>query len=108
MHTSETSFGSKNVTFLGRVILKNNSMLKMINKALNKAYMPLLLKYISLAAFAALVVLGFSASSSDPAFLHQLRNTNLGNLIVWSYWWPAIVVGAIFFGRVWCMVCPVK
>jgi hypothetical protein len=83
-------------------------MLKMANRALNKAYMPLLLKYISLAAFAALVVLGFSASSSDPAFLHQLRNTNLGNLIVWSYWWPAIVIGAIFFGRVWCMVCPVE
>ena len=80
----------------------------MINKALNKAYMPLLLKYFSLAAFAALVFLGFSASSSDPAFLNQLRNTNLGNLIVWSYWWPAIVIGAIFFGRVWCMVCPVE
>ncbi len=83
-------------------------MLKKLNKALNKAYMPLLLKYISLTAFAALVILGFSASSSDPAFLKQLRNTNLGNLIVWSYWWPAIVVGAIFLGRVWCMVCPVE
>ncbi|MGD9930743.1 MAG: 4Fe-4S binding protein [Mangrovibacterium sp.] len=61
-----------------------------------------------MAAFVALVVSGFSASSSDAAFLKQLRNTNLGNLIVWSYWWPAIVIGAIFFGRVWCMVCPVE
>jgi hypothetical protein len=48
------------------------------------------------------------AYSTDAAFLKQLRNTNLGNLIVWSYWWPAIVIGAIFFGRIWCMVCPVE
>ncbi len=30
------------------------------------------------------------------------------NLFVWSYWWPLIVVSAIFFGRVWCIICPVE
>lgn len=38
------------------------------------------------------------AYSTDAAFLKEFRNTNLGNLIVWSYWWPAIVIGAIFWG----------
>jgi len=70
--------------------------------------MPVSLKYISLAAYTVLIITGLAAYSTDAAFLIQLRNTNLGNLIVWSYWWPAIVIGAIFFGRVWCMVCPVE
>ena len=42
------------------------------------------------------------------AFAKILRNTNLANLIVWSYWWPVIIISAIFFGRIWCMVCPME
>lgn len=83
-------------------------MLGIINKHFSKAYFPLLLKYFSLIIYAFLIYWGLNAFSSDPAFLKQLRNTNLGNLIVWSYWWPVIVFLAIFFGRVWCMVCPVE
>lgn len=55
-----------------------------------------------------LIGTGYSAYSGDSAFLKELRNTNLGNLIVWSYWWPLIIFLAIFFGRFWCMVCPVE
>lgn len=83
-------------------------MLKQINQALSRAYMPLSLKYLSLAAYVVLIFTGLAAYSTDAAFLKQLRNTNLGNLIVWSYWWPAIIFLAIFFGRIWCMVCPVE
>ncbi|OFY48271.1 MAG: hypothetical protein A2W85_13940 [Bacteroidetes bacterium GWF2_41_31] len=80
----------------------------MLNRLLSKWYFPVSLKYLSLIAYIVLIVSGLMAYSIDAAFLKQLRNTNLGNLIVWSYWWPAIVIGAIFFGRVWCMVCPVE
>jgi len=83
-------------------------MLKKFNQILEHSYIPFFLKSISLVAYLALVIIGLSANSDDVAFLRELRNTNLGNLIVWSYWWPAIVIGAIFFGRVWCMVCPVE
>ena len=83
-------------------------MLKQINRTFRRAYMPISLKYISLVAYAILIITGLAAYSTDAAFLKELRNTNLGNLIVWSHWWPAIVIGAIFFGRVWCMVCPVE
>jgi len=79
-----------------------------INNLLAKWYFPVSLKYISLIAYIVLIVVGLTAYSTDAAFINQLRNTNLGNLVVWSYWWPAIVIGAIFFGRVWCMVCPVE
>ncbi|OFY40690.1 MAG: hypothetical protein A2X18_11570 [Bacteroidetes bacterium GWF2_40_14] len=80
----------------------------MINRFLSKWYFPVSLKYISLVAYIVLIVTGLMAYSTDAEFLKQLRNTNLGNLIVWSYWWPAIIILAIFFGRIWCMVCPVE
>jgi len=31
-----------------------------------------------------------------------------GGLGVTTYWWPLIVVVAVLFGRVWCMVCPME
>jgi polyferredoxin len=83
-------------------------MLKQLNRVLSKAYLPLSLKYLSLGAYVILIITGLAAYSTDPDFLKQLRNTNLGNLIVWSYWWPGIILLAIFFGRIWCMVCPVE
>ncbi len=83
-------------------------MLKQLNRAFDKAYMPVSLKYLSLVAYVVLIITGLAAYSTDATFLRELRNTNLGNLIVWSYWWPAIIVLAIFFGRIWCMVCPVE
>jgi len=83
-------------------------MLILLNKTLQSSFFPVTLKYISLVIFILLLLAGFSATPTDEAFLMQLRNTNAGNLIVWSYWWPAIVLLAIFFGRIWCMVCPVE
>lgn len=80
----------------------------MLNRLLAKWYFPVSLKYLSLIVYIILIVTGLMAHSTDSKFLLHLRNTNLGNLIVWSYWWPAIVIGAVFFGRVWCMVCPVE
>ncbi len=82
--------------------------MKKLNILLQKWYFPVSLKYVSLIVYILLIVTGLMAYSTDAAFLKQLRNTNLGNLIVWSYWWPAIIILAIFFGRIWCMICPVE
>ncbi|MBM3436682.1 MAG: 4Fe-4S binding protein, partial [Bacteroidetes bacterium] len=83
-------------------------MVQKLNVLLTKRFFPASLKYISLLAYIFLIVTGLSAYSDDQRFLMHLRNTNLGNLIVWSYWWPAIIILAIFFGRIWCMACPVE
>lgn len=83
-------------------------MIRIINKYLGKWYLPISLKYISLIAFILIIIVGLSANASDPAFLKILRNTNIANLFVWSYWWPSIIIMAIFFGRIWCMICPVE
>lgn len=71
-------------------------------------YFPLGAQVVSLLIFAFLLSGGFGIESDSPRFLKQLRNTNLSNLIVWSYWWPLIVITAVIFGRHWCTICPVE
>src|SRR4030067_196879 len=83
-------------------------MLNRMNVLLKQTTLPLLLRLMMLLALTALVILGLSAFSGDQRFLSQLRNFNLGNLIVWCYWWPLIVITSITVGRVWCLVCPVE
>ena len=79
-----------------------------INRLVTIPYFLLAIKLIASVVFLLLVITGLLAHSDDASFLYQLRNTNFGNLIVWSYWWPAIVIAAISLGRVWCMICPVE
>jgi polyferredoxin len=83
-------------------------MLKTINILLEKKWFPLSFRFITLAAFLGLVIIGFSSPTNDPFFVQQLSKTNLTTSFVWRLWWPAIILTSIFFGRVWCMVCPVE
>ena len=71
-------------------------------------WFPLVPQLITFAVFILLIIDGFAANTGDMLFAKVLRNTNLANLIVWSYWWPLIILSSIFFGRVWCMVCPME
>jgi polyferredoxin len=82
--------------------------MQFLNQILKMKYPQLLIKLTVLIVFLLLMIIGLSAHSSDAALLKQLRNTNLANLLVWSYWWPTIIILSILFGRVWCMVCPIE
>lgn len=83
-------------------------MLKTINKLLEYKWFPISFRILTLIAFIGLVVIGYSSPSRDPFFISQLSKTNLTSSFVWRFWWPLIVLSAIFFGRFWCMVCPVE
>jgi hypothetical protein len=83
-------------------------MLKSINKLLEYKWFPIGFRILTLIAFLLLVIVGYSSPSSDPFFINQLSKTNLTTSFVWRLWWPLIVLSAIFFGRIWCMVCPVE
>lgn len=83
-------------------------MLKRINKLLANRWFPLTFRIVTFIAFLGLVIIGFSAYTSDEAFLRRLSRTNLTSSFVWRLWWPLIILSAIIFGRVWCMVCPVE
>lgn len=80
----------------------------MINRILEKPYLLNTVKLFTLVCFFALIFIGFTAYSSDTLFLKYLRNFNLSTLFVWSFWWPLIIVFSVFFGRVWCMICPME
>lgn len=52
-----------------------------------------------LIVFGQLVAGGIGVTTDDPDFAKWLRNTNVANLVVWSYWWPVIIIVAIVLGR---------
>ncbi|OQY27638.1 MAG: hypothetical protein B6244_09945 [Candidatus Cloacimonetes bacterium 4572_55] len=83
-------------------------MLNIINRLFQFNWFPLVLQIISFGVFILLIAGGFVANTEDMVFAKVLRNTNLANLIVWSYWWPLIILSSIFLGRVWCTVCPME
>ena len=71
-------------------------------------WFPIVPQLVMLTVFVLLIAGGLGVTTDDPDFAYWLRNTNLANLIVWSYWWPVIIIAAIFLGRLWCTVCPVE
>jgi polyferredoxin len=72
------------------------------------SWFPLSVQIVLLVFFALIILGSWGISTSDTKFAKILRNTNLSNLLIWSYWWPLITVTTVFFGRIWCMVCPME
>ena len=82
--------------------------IKHIGGLFKARWFPIVPQLVMLTVFVLLIAGGLGVTTDDPDFAYWLRNTNLSNLIVWSYWWPVIIIAAIFFGRLWCTVCPVE
>ena len=80
----------------------------MINRLFKNRFFLLAAQFITLLIFALIVYGAIGITTADKDFAKILRNTNLSNLIVWSYWWPFIIVTAILFGRFWCSICPME
>jgi polyferredoxin len=68
-----------------------------VKQVLRHPAYPALFQWISLLVFAFIVV----ELLAGPANAKE----NLGSLLVWVLWWPALIV-IFFFGRIWCAVCP--
>ena len=79
-----------------------------MNFLFRRWFFPFVPQLFTLCTFGLLIAGGLAANTDDMAFAKVLRNTNIANLIVWSYWWPLIILSAIILGRVWCMVCPME
>ncbi len=82
--------------------------IRWIRNLLGSRWFPIVPQFILLGVFCLIIAGGAGIETDDAAFAKVLRNTNLANLLVWSYWWPLILVSAILLGRVWCMVCPLE
>ena len=82
--------------------------IKHIGGLFRAKWFPIVPQLFMLIVFILLVAGGLGVTTDDPDFTNWLRNTNLSNLVAWSYWWPVIIIAAIFLGRLWCTVCPVE
>ena len=79
-----------------------------INKLFKNRYFLPVIQFFTSVVFILLIYGAIGVTTQDPDFAMILRNTNLSNLIVWSYWWPLIIATAILFGRFWCSICPME
>ena len=82
--------------------------IRLIGGLFKAKWFPAVPQLVMLMVFLLLVAGGLGVTTNDSDLISWLRNTNLSNLIVWSYWWPVIIITAIFAGRLWCTVCPVE
>jgi len=85
-------------------LLKN----KTIHTLFFSKYYPVAAQIIFLIFFMVLIYGGIVVPDVDPNLVNTLRNTNFASLLVWSLWWPLIILSAVFLGRVWCQVCPME
>ena len=81
---------------------------RVLGGLLRSRWFPAAAQVAMLVVFGLLIAGGLGITTDDAKFAKTLRNTNLANLIVWCYWWPLVVVGAVLLGRVWCTVCPME
>ncbi|MHC4542956.1 MAG: 4Fe-4S binding protein [Planctomycetota bacterium] len=79
-----------------------------LKRVAQSKWFPLWPQCAMLAILCLLIWGGLGVSTNDSTFAKTLRNTNLANLIVWSYWWPLIIITTIVIGRIWCTVCPME
>lgn len=83
-------------------------MKEFLNKLFKKSYFPWVFQVLFIVVALLLMWGGWGVDTPDRKVLMQLRNTNFANLLVWSYWWPILIVVTVLWGRLWCTVCPVE
>jgi NAD-dependent dihydropyrimidine dehydrogenase PreA subunit len=82
--------------------------IKFIKRIASSRFFPLAAQIFTLLCFALLIAGGLAAPHVSEKMAGTLRNTNLAALIVWSLWWPLVIVSAVVFGRIWCQICPME
>jgi polyferredoxin len=81
---------------------------KLLRRILSSRYYPISAQIFTLICFALLIAGGLAVPHVSEKMAGTLRNTNLAALIVWSLWWPLVIISAVVFGRIWCQVCPME
>ena len=70
-----------------------------LRRFLRSEWWPFRINYgFTLWFFALIVVLGFVGP--------QNRQENFTLNLFWAWWWPVVLIGFPFVGRLWCAVCP--
>ena len=88
--------------------MKDLLRIKLIDGIAASRSYPIIIQTVTLVVFCLLIIGGLAAPHVSEELAGTLRNTNLAALIVWSLWWPLVIISAVLFGRVWCQVCPME
>jgi polyferredoxin len=81
---------------------------KFLRRLLSFRYYPISAQIFTFFCFALLIAGGLMVPHVSEKMAGTLRHTNLAALIVWSLWWPLVIISAVIMGRVWCQVCPME
>ena len=81
---------------------------KFLKRLASSRYFPIAVQIFTLICFTLIIVGGLAVPHVSEKMAGTLRNTNLAALIVWSLWWPLVIISAVVFGRIWCQVCPME
>jgi len=93
----------------GPLMVADLLRLRAVRALVTPAAFPVALQVMALVGVVCLAAVGWGYGLDlDPSELKLLRKTNLATLAVWGLWWPAMIVGAVLLGRVWCTVCPLE
>lgn len=49
---------------------------------------------------------GFVLIIAAGLFDIQQGDRNIATILMWTIWWAGIIFTFVFFGRIWCMMCP--
>ena len=81
---------------------------RIFGRLASSRFYPLAVQIVTLVAFGLLIAGGLAAPHVEQKMAGVMRNTNLAALIVWSLWWPLVIISASLAGRIWCQVCPME
>jgi hypothetical protein len=69
---------------------------------------PYVFQFIMLLIFILLIIIGWQVYTPEGLNDKLFAKSNLVTLLIWGIWWPLMVLFAVTFGRVWCMICPLE
>ena len=78
----------------------NLSKVKLVQWMLRSETVIVIMQGIFFVVFLSVVLISFTGSHTLPG--------RIANSLIWGLWEPALIIGFLFVGRLWCTVCPLS
>lgn len=75
--------------------------LPVVRRLVKSAYFPFAVQMTALLVYGGLIYVGFLATTEAA------RYSNLASLVIWTLWWPGLVLLTFVQTRLWCTACPI-
>lgn len=92
------------------ILSKRNSLNLSTGQKINLLDIPSIKRFLKsawfLPVFQVPMLLFFIIIIVAGLFDIQMGDRNIATLLMWTVWWAGIIFTFVFFGRIWCMMCP--